>query len=607
MKKVICFIFILSCILLSAVTFASINNGNKYLLNLNTIKISQEQSTNKKTIIFHIFDKDGKEATDTKLIDSSMINIKVDTNNPSKTIYEYKYLEQDKEPIDNNWNKLAYNLFYKDMNFYEKEKNQWIKVHIIDTEGNEAEKVFGLKRGTLTNPPDNPITPLNYTNSLGAGFDVTWDQFENSIKKFEEKQVVNLKKAGFRHVRIRTDKQATQKELFEHLDKSIECLLRHGITPIIATGIKEPKEKKVTNELKNYYVTWWKTVANRYKNYSHKIAFNLFIEISSKSELSDWNILNDWYNGITSAIRQETKTHNIIYASTNVSDPSQLPNLVVPDTAGDYYFAEWHRWAAGPGKRNGGKLWTTGTYEEKQAILKQINYAKKWSEQTGKPTWLGAWMPGYYNYNDNVYISQQVEFSKFLINELNKAKIPYAVNAFPNKFYDDINNQWYKEFLPVIEAINGEATIDSQDLDGDGLTNDEELTIYNTNPNNADTDGDNIIDSKEILYHFNPLDPKDSELMDSDGDGMNNAIEIHYGFNPLDSSDKNNDPDKDGVDNIQEIKMLSNPLNPDSRGTGLNDAESDFDKDGLTNIEELEKLFTNPNIKDKNIKNKKTN
>lgn len=71
------------------------------------------------------------------------------------------------------------------------------------------------------------------------------------------------------------------------------------------------------------------------------------------------------------------------------------------------------------------------------------------------------------------------------------------------------------------------------DIDGDGLTNAEEMNIYGTNPLIADTDGDGIADGWEVLYNLKPLDSMDSAL-DSDRDGFNNLQEYLKGTNPID-------------------------------------------------------------------------
>ena len=73
-----------------------------------------------------------------------------------------------------------------------------------------------------------------------------------------------------------------------------------------------------------------------------------------------------------------------------------------------------------------------------------------------------------------------------------------------------------------------------QDYDLDGLTDDDELKIYLTNPVKADTDGDGLKDGFEIEHGFDPLD------QDSDGNGIKDGDEkfkqsieeqaIHFGY-----------------------------------------------------------------------------
>ncbi len=66
----------------------------------------------------------------------------------------------------------------------------------------------------------------------------------------------------------------------------------------------------------------------------------------------------------------------------------------------------------------------------------------------------------------------------------------------------------------------------SDDADGDGLTNAQELTL-GTNPISGDSDADGLSDADEInVYFTHPA------LADSDGDGLNDADEIAAGSNP---------------------------------------------------------------------------
>lgn len=65
------------------------------------------------------------------------------------------------------------------------------------------------------------------------------------------------------------------------------------------------------------------------------------------------------------------------------------------------------------------------------------------------------------------------------------------------------------------------------DSDQDGLTNEEEVNIYKTNPDVTDTDGDGLFDREEVkVYKTNPL------KKDTDGDGHSDGVEVKSGYNP---------------------------------------------------------------------------
>ncbi|KZY69320.1 hypothetical protein [Oleiphilus sp. HI0067] len=108
----------------------------------------------------------------------------------------------------------------------------------------------------------------------------------------------------------------------------------------------------------------------------------------------------------------------------------------------------------------------------------------------------------------------------------------------------------------------------SSDYDADGRTNAEEET-ENTDPYNWDTDGDGLTDGEEFALGTNPLSA------DSDGDGLSDFVESKVaGLNPNDGSDVNNtDADSDGLKDWEEAIYGTDPSDPDSDNDGINDGD----------------------------------
>lgn len=109
-------------------------------------------------------------------------------------------------------------------------------------------------------------------------------------------------------------------------------------------------------------------------------------------------------------------------------------------------------------------------------------------------------------------------------------------------------------FMGLFFAASVQASV--IDSDNDGLSNAAETTIYYTDPNASDTDGDGYSDMVEVHNGYSPIDPKPVKLnqLDSDGDGLWDDWEIALGTNPT-----NSDTDGDGYNDGLEIANNYDP------------------------------------------------
>jgi len=108
--------------------------------------------------------------------------------------------------------------------------------------------------------------------------------------------------------------------------------------------------------------------------------------------------------------------------------------------------------------------------------------------------------------------------------------------------------------LPVLAS----AELDS---DQDGVPDKDEIEIYHTDPNKADTDGDGYNDWRELNSGYSPLDAEKVKLekSDTDGDGLTDKMELNF-HTDLTNPDTDGDGHKDGA----EVASGYDPLDPKS-------------------------------------------
>ncbi len=314
------------------------------------------------------------------------------------------------------------------------------------------------------------ITPQEYQNMLKSGMDVDWaktTQGRDAIKKARNSGInvpKLFKERGLSHVRIRVkDDVLSDETLLDEIEKAVDESQSVGLIPIVAYQAAEFKDDPTNDEVTDSVVLWWEKVANRLKSKPYSLAYDIIIETTGEVKKHN-DRLNLLYQKVVTALRKIDPKRILIIAPNKISNPYELPNLQIPQPS-DHLMVEWHFYAAGPKKDNPKKQWTTGTEQEKKLITDKIDSAFNWSKEHNIPTWVGAWMANNYNdinknktYPDGApaggeySIEEQKKFASFMVGELKKRNIPYAVNS-DTKYFDRVHNRWYDSVKEVLDIM----------------------------------------------------------------------------------------------------------------------------------------------------------
>lgn len=110
----------------------------------------------------------------------------------------------------------------------------------------------------------------------------------------------------------------------------------------------------------------------------------------------------------------------------------------------------------------------------------------------------------------------------------------------------------------ALVSIPAGSALATADRDSDGLSDQDEVSLYYTLPDSADTDGDGYSDGEELASGYSPHRPyyRLSQL-DWDKDGLSDEAELFFH-----SDLRSIDSDNDGYDDYDEIEAGYSPVNP---------------------------------------------
>ena len=208
------------------------------------------------------------------------------------------------------------------------------------------------------------------------------------------------------------------------------------------------------------------------------------------------------------------------------------------------------------------------------------------------------------NYDPDI---KDLKLRKFILPDTDEDYVPKSIDNCPNKTNwnqadfnddglgdacDDSDNDGMPDAFEISNNLNPlDASDANLDKDEDGLTNLEEFQ-HKTNPNNNDTDRDNVLDGSDNCPGKDNADQDNFDQDskgdvcddDDDDDGMADTFEIRYNFDPFNVDDASLDTDNDGLTNLQEYKKGTHPLLDDTDKDGMLDDEDDNPKTSNFNI-----------------------
>lgn len=204
----------------------------------------------------------------------------------------------------------------------------------------------------IVNAQTSAIAPRDYQQMLRKGIDVDWwgRSEKNKYGAYSETAVKRFAQQGIKHVRFRLHHYHFTDEDFKRLFSQINTCMQNELIPIIAFSAKPYKENPNAGEHEKV-VKWWKMMAERCKELSPMVSFDLIVEPSDQVK-KDVAELNSLYEDCVTAIRKTNPKRIIFIAPPQLSHPEGLKYLKIPSSGNGYLMAEWHFFAAGPSKSN---------------------------------------------------------------------------------------------------------------------------------------------------------------------------------------------------------------------------------------------------------------
>ncbi len=297
---------------------------------------------------------------------------------------------------------------------------------------------------------------VNLGNALDAPEEGAWGFTLN------EEYFQAIKDAGFNSVRLPVRWSAHSLNdppytidpvFFSRVDWAVNCALSRNL-PIILNIHHFNELNSDPAGQKEKYLALWKQIAGHYKDYPDTLLFEPLNEPMGKL-VGTWNAL---LNRAIAVIRESNPNRTIVAGPSQANQIKALGYLELPEDDRNiivsvHYYAPLkftHQGASWVTDRDSnswmGTEWT-GSEAEKQAVLREFDFAAEWAKRNNRPMNLGEF--GAY---EKAGLDSRACWTKFLADTAIERGFSFHYWQFDSDFavYDTEKKTWIK---PLFEAL----------------------------------------------------------------------------------------------------------------------------------------------------------
>lgn len=295
---------------------------------------------------------------------------------------------------------------------------------------------------------------MNIGNCLEAPKGMSWG-VDMNVEYFDQ-----IKKAGFDSVRLPVRfsdyaKDSPNYKLDETFMKQLDSYIDYALNDDLIVILDFHHFEEIMEEPEKYkkcFISIWKQVGERYKDYPPKLIFELLNEPKNNLKGELWN---KFIKDGVEEIRKSNKDRAIIVGPDNFYSVDRLEALSIPKDnnlivsfhyyePNDFTFQgnEYHK-----GFENLKDIKWTGSKEETEYLESRFNIAKKWADKNNVGIFLGE-----FGANQKAPAESRKLWTEAVRKEAEKCNFSYGYWELCSWFgiYDVKSNSWNKDVLDAL-------------------------------------------------------------------------------------------------------------------------------------------------------------